>query len=79
MPHIVTTMKGFTPHVAALMAQATVSNKSSIPQTILVIEGGVAVIIQNNPSLSSDQMPKYKHEININDIAIKFDEINNSI
>ena len=41
-----------------LLVQGTGSGKSSVPQTIGVVDGGVTIIIENTLSLSADQMSK---------------------
>ena len=76
IPHILRMTKNIIPPGAILMVQATGSGKSSIPQTVAVVDGGITIIIENTLSLSSDQISKIKdHNENKNIVAFQLDEI----
>ena len=43
-----------------LLVQCTGSGKSTIPQTVAVVDGGITVIIESTLALSTDQQSKFK-------------------
>ena len=49
-----------------LLVQCTGSGKSTIPQTVAVVDGGITVIIESTLALSTDQQSKFKTKISCN-------------
>ena len=76
IPHILRMTKNILQPGAILMVQATGSGKSSVPQTVAIVDGGITIIIENTLALSSDQISKIKdHNENKNIVAFQLDEI----
>ncbi len=61
-----------------LLVQATGSGKSSVPQMVAVVDGGITVIIENTLALSSNQISKFDKVTNdekYNIVTFHLDEI----
>ena len=73
-------LNGNIPCEGVLLVQGTGSGKSSVPQTVAVVDGGVTIVIENTLALGSDQRSKIA---NANDydggkvIGIQLDELKN--
>jgi superfamily II DNA or RNA helicase len=81
--YVISHILKMTKHVinpgAVLMVQATGSGKSSIPQTVGVVDGGITIIIENTLALSSDQMSKLSQSnTKKNIVSFQLDEIKTS-
>jgi hypothetical protein len=58
IPHILKMMNGNIPSEGIMLVQGTGSGKSSVPQTVAVVDGGVTIVIENTLALGSDQRSK---------------------
>ena len=63
-------ISGDIPAQSILTVQCTGSGKSALPQTVSIIEFGVAIVIEPTLSLSSDQSLKFNEANSINNMPI---------
>lgn len=58
VPHILKMLSNEIPSQAVLLVQSTGSGKSSVPQTVGVVNGGVTVVVEQTLALGADQCSK---------------------
>ena len=80
IPHILEMMANVRKPQAVLLVQSTGSDKSAVPQTLSVVNGGLTIVIENTLSLGSDQTAKI---VNANEysggriLSFQLDEVKN--